>query len=48
MDTLTLALWAANLEPPLNGVDAWAAGVEAKLREAHRQLEFAIEPPEEA
>ena len=34
MDTLTVALWAANLEPPLNGVEAWAAGVEAKMKEA--------------
>ena len=34
MDTLTIALWAANLEPPLNGVIAWAAGLEAKMREA--------------
>jgi predicted amidohydrolase len=34
MDTITVALWAANLEPPLNGVDAWAAGIEAKMREA--------------
>ncbi len=34
MDTVTLALWAANLEPPLNGVEAWAAGVESKMKEA--------------
>ena len=34
MDTLTVALWAANLEPPLNGVEAWAVGVEAKMKEA--------------
>jgi hypothetical protein len=34
METLTIALWAANLEPPLNGVDGWAAGVEAKMKEA--------------
>lgn len=30
----TLALWAANLSTPLNGLEAWAAHVEAKLREA--------------
>jgi len=34
METLTIALWAANLEPPLNGVDGWAAGVETKMKEA--------------
>ena len=34
MDTLTVALWAANLAPPLNGVTAWAAGIEAKMQEA--------------
>jgi predicted amidohydrolase len=34
MDTLTVALWAANLAPPLNGVAAWAAGVEQKMAEA--------------
>jgi len=34
MDTLTVALWAANLEPSLNGIEAWAAGVEAKMKEA--------------
>ncbi len=34
MDTLTVALWAANLEPPLNGVAGWAVGVEAKMKEA--------------
>ncbi len=34
MNSVTLALWAANLEPPLNGVDAWATGIEAKMKEA--------------
>ena len=34
MDTITVALWAANLEPPLNGVPAWAAGIEQKMAEA--------------
>jgi predicted amidohydrolase len=34
MDSLTIALWAANLEPPLNGVGAWAAGIEQKMAEA--------------
>jgi len=46
MDTLTLALWAANLEPPLNGVDAWAAGVEAKLREAQAEGARLLVTPE--
>jgi len=30
----TLALWATNLSTPLNGLEAWAAHVEAKLQEA--------------
>jgi predicted amidohydrolase len=34
MDTITVALWAANLAVPLNGVAAWAAGIEAKMAEA--------------
>jgi len=32
--TLTLALWATNLSKPLNGLEAWAAHVEAKMAEA--------------
>src|SRR3546814_1317204 len=32
--SLTLALWATNLATPLNGLEAWAAHVEAKLAEA--------------
>ncbi|HXV24107.1 MAG TPA: nitrilase-related carbon-nitrogen hydrolase [Alphaproteobacteria bacterium] len=34
METVSIALWAANLEPPLNGVEGWAAGIEAKMKEA--------------
>lgn len=34
LDRLTLALWATNLAPPLNGLGAWAAKLEAKLAEA--------------
>ena len=34
MDTVTVALWAANLAVPLNGVAAWAAGIEARMAEA--------------
>ncbi|HMA14629.1 MAG TPA: nitrilase-related carbon-nitrogen hydrolase, partial [Kiloniellaceae bacterium] len=30
----TLALWATNLSTPVNGLEAWAAQVEAKLAEA--------------
>src|SRR3546814_12678616 len=30
----SLALWATNLATPLNGLEAWAAHVEAKLAEA--------------
>lgn len=35
-DTLTLALWATNLSAPLNGLEAWAARVDAKLAVAAR------------
>jgi predicted amidohydrolase len=34
MDKITIALWAANLARPLNGIDAWAAAVEAQVVEA--------------
>lgn len=34
LDRLTLALWATNLAQPLNGLAAWAAGLDAKLAEA--------------
>jgi len=34
MDKITVALWAANLARPLNGIDAWAAAVEAQVAEA--------------
>jgi predicted amidohydrolase len=34
VDTVTVALWAANLAVPLNGVAAWAAGLEQKMAEA--------------
>jgi predicted amidohydrolase len=34
MDRITVALWAANLARPLNGIDAWAAAVEAQVAEA--------------
>ena len=33
-DTITLALWATNLGRPLNGLDAWAARVDARMAEA--------------
>ncbi len=32
--SLTLALWAVNLARPLNGIGAWAAAVEARMRTA--------------
>lgn len=35
-DTLTIALWATNLSAPLNGLEAWAARIDAKLAEAAR------------
>ncbi len=34
MDTLTVALWATSLAPPLNGIDAWAARLDAQMAEA--------------
>jgi predicted amidohydrolase len=34
MDKITIALWAANLARPLNGIDAWASAVEAQVAEA--------------
>src|SRR5215510_1357521 len=34
METLTVALWAANLAPPLAGIAEWAAGFEAKMQKA--------------
>jgi predicted amidohydrolase len=34
MDKITVALWAANLARPLNGIDAWAAAVETQVAEA--------------
>ncbi|MGD1877443.1 MAG: nitrilase-related carbon-nitrogen hydrolase [Kiloniellaceae bacterium] len=30
----SIALWATNLSPPLNGLDAWAAHIEARMAEA--------------
>ena len=37
METITLALWAANLAVPLNGVAAWAAG--STLRATRRRID---------
>ena len=34
METLTVALWATNLEPPVTSLAEWAAGVEARMVEA--------------
>jgi predicted amidohydrolase len=46
MDTITIALWAANLEPPLNGVAAWAAGIEHKMAEAKSEGARLLVTPE--
>jgi predicted amidohydrolase len=46
MDAITLALWAANLEPPLNGVAAWAAGIEHKMAEAKSEGARLLVTPE--
>lgn len=35
METLTVALWATNLEPLTVSLAAWVAGVEARMAEAH-------------
>ena len=35
METLTIALWAINLEPPLASLADWTARVEARMAEAH-------------
>lgn len=37
MTSLSVALWASNLTPRLEGIDAWIAGVDAKLAEAKAQ-----------
>jgi predicted amidohydrolase len=34
METLSVALWATNLEPPVNSVSAWLAQVDARVAEA--------------
>ncbi|WP_119460495.1 nitrilase-related carbon-nitrogen hydrolase [Rhodospirillaceae bacterium SYSU D60014] len=34
MELVTVALWATNLAAPLNGIDAWAAQVDAQMAEA--------------
>lgn len=50
-DTLTLALWATNLSVPLDGLEAWAERVDAKMTQAARagadilvMPEYACEP----
>jgi len=35
VETLTIALWATNLEPPLASLADWTARVEARMAEAH-------------
>jgi predicted amidohydrolase len=34
MDFVTVALWATNLAVPLNGIEAWAAQIDARMAEA--------------
>lgn len=34
METLTVAMWATNLEPPVPSLAAWVAGVEARMAQA--------------
>jgi predicted amidohydrolase len=36
-ESLVVALWATNLARPLNGIDAWAQAVDAKMAEAREQ-----------
>jgi len=35
METISVALWAINLEPPATTLAGWVAGVEARMAEAH-------------
>lgn len=46
--TMTVALWAANLARPLNGVEAWAAAVDARMAEARDQGAELLVMPEYA
>jgi predicted amidohydrolase len=46
MDSITIALWAANLEPPLNGTQAWASGIEAQMQEAKEEGARLLVTPE--
>jgi len=48
MTRFSVALWATNLTPRLNGVDAWIAGIDAKLAEARAQGADLLVMPEYA
>lgn len=47
-ETITLALWATNLGRPLNGLDAWAARVDARMAEAAAAGAWMLVMPEYA
>ncbi len=47
-DTLTAALWATNLAVPLNGMNAWAAAIDARMAEARAQGAEILVMPEYA
>lgn len=46
MQNLTVALWAANLAKPLNGIGAWAALAEEQMAQAHAQGARLLAMPE--
>ncbi len=48
METVTVALWASNLARPLNGVEAWAAAVDAQMAEAKAERADIFVMPEYA
>ena len=47
-ETLSVALWATNLAVPLNGIGAWAAGVEERLAAAKQEGADILVMPEYA
>ena len=48
MTELSIAMWAVNVSPRLNGLDAWGAKVDAKLAEAKAQGADLLVMPEYA
>lgn len=46
MDQVSIALWAVNLSPKLNGIGAWVAGVDARMAEAKAKGAHLLAMPE--